>query len=128
MGDIAEAAEAEFALLERQVVGLGRRSAVRFRCALGTAGWLSLAGERDRREVCVANLSQTGIGLTTERALAPGTPVTIRLRGPNPGTAVVLPARVVHATPEADATWLIGCAFGRRLTDEAFDALLGRQE
>jgi hypothetical protein len=128
MADIAEPAEADFALLERQVVGLGRRSAVRFRCALGTTGWLSLPGGRDRREVCVANLSQAGIGLITERALAPGTPVIIRLRGPNPGTAVVVPASVIHATPQTDATWLIGCAFGRRLTDEAFDALVQKHE
>jgi hypothetical protein len=43
MSNIPAPAEAEFPLLERQVVGLRRRSAVRFRCALGTLGWLSLS-------------------------------------------------------------------------------------
>jgi hypothetical protein len=106
------------------VVGLRRRSAVRFRCALGTLGWLSLSDNRDRREVWVANLCKVGISLITGQALAPGTPVVIRLRGPNPGTAVAQSAFVSHAAPEADDTWRIDCTFAARLTDEAFDGLL----
>jgi hypothetical protein len=128
MADIPAPAEAEFPLLERQVVGLRRRSAVRFRCALGTLGWLSLSDSRDRREVWVANLSEAGIGLVTGQALPPGTPLVIRLRGPNPETAVALSARVSHAAPEADDTWRIGCTFAARLTDEALDRLLGLHE
>jgi hypothetical protein len=124
MSNIPTPAEAEFPLLERQVVGLRRRSAVRFRCALGTLGWLSLSDSRDRCEVWVANLSKAGIGLIAGQALAPGTPVVIRLRGPNPGTAVALSACVSHAAPEANDTWRISCTFADRLTDEAFDRLL----
>ena len=124
MSNIPAPAEAEFPLLERQVVGLRRRSAVRFRCALGTPGWLSLSDSRDRGEVWVANLSEVGIGLITGQALAPGTPVVIRLRGPDPAAAVALAAWVSHAAPEADDLWRIGCTFAARLTDEAFDQLL----
>ena len=110
--------------LERQVVGLRRRGVVRFRCALGTLGWLSFSERRDRREMWVANPSKAAMGLITGQALAPGTPVVIRLRGPNPGTAVALSACVSHAAPEANDTWRIGCTFAARLTDEAFDRLL----
>ena len=124
MSTIPASAEAEFPLLERQVVGLQRRSVVRFRCALGTLGWLSLSDSRDRCEVWVANLSKAGIGLIAGQALAPGTPVVIRLRGPNPGTAVALSACVSHAAPEANDMWRIDCTFAARLTDEAFDRLL----
>jgi hypothetical protein len=124
MSNIPAPAEAEFPLQERQVVGLRRRSAVRFRCALGTLGWLSLSDSRDRREVWVANLSRAGISLITGQALAPGTPVVIRLRGPNPEAAVALSACVSHAAPEADDTWRIDCTFAARLADEAFDRLM----
>ena len=123
MSNIPAPAEAEFPLLERQVVGLRRRSAVRFRCALGTLGWLSLADSRDRREVWVANLSKVGIGLITGQELALGTPVVIRLRGPNPGAAVAVSACVSHAAPETNDMWRIDCTFAARLTDEAFDRL-----
>ena len=66
------------------------------------------------------------VGLITGQALAPATPVVIRLLGPNPRASMVLPACVIHTTPEADGTWRIGCDFSRRLTDGAFDALMGR--
>jgi hypothetical protein len=128
MSTIPASAEAEFPLLERQVVGLQRRSVVRFRCALGTRGWLSLSGSCDRREVWVANLSRAGIGLLTGQALAVGTPVVIRLRGPHPGAAVALSACVSHAAPEANGMWRIGCTFAARLTDEAFDRLVCLRE
>jgi hypothetical protein len=73
--------------------------------------------------VWVANLSRAGISLLTGQALALGTPVVIRLRGPNPGAAVALSACVSHAAPEADDLWRIGCTFAARLTDEVFDRL-----
>ena len=124
MSNIPSLAEAEFPLLERQVIGLRRRSAVRFRCALGTLGWLSVSESGDRREVWVADLSKAGIGLITGQALALGTPVVIRLRGPHPGAAVALSACVSHTAPEANDMWRIDCTFADRLTDEAFDRLL----
>ena len=50
--------------------------------------------------------------------------MVIRLRGPAPEGAVTLPARVAHATAEADGTWRIGCAFAERITPATLDALL----
>jgi hypothetical protein len=125
MSDAPAPAVADITFLERQVVAMQRRTAVRYRCAVGTVGRLSLPDNHDQREVWVYNLSETGIGLTmADGTLASGTSVTIRLRGPTPESAVALTARVVHATAQADGTWRIGCAFTARLTDEVVKALL----
>jgi hypothetical protein len=117
-------AVADFVFAERQVLAMQRRTAVRYRCAVGTPGSVALPDGREERNVWVYNLSETGIGLTMTSALEPGTPVVIRLRGPAPGASVALPSRVVHATPEPDGTWLVGCAFTERLTEAALIKLL----
>jgi hypothetical protein len=95
MSNIPAPGEVAFLLLERQVVGLRRRSVVRFRCALGTLGWLSFSERRDRREMWVANPSKAAMGRITGQALALGTPVVIRLRGPNPGAPPDHPPRLL---------------------------------
>jgi PilZ domain len=115
----------DFTFLERQVVAMQRRTAVRYRCAVGTPGRLSFPDGRESRDIWVYNLSETGIGLNLAAPpLQANTPVIIRLRGPAQGSTVDVAARVVHVTPEADGTWRIGCAFEERLTEEALKSLL----
>jgi hypothetical protein len=102
-----------------------RRTAVRYRCAVGTAGRLAFPDGRDSREVWVCNLSESGIGLNLPgEPLEPGTLVTVRLHGRTPESAVTLAAHVVHNTAEADGTWRVGCMFSERLSAQALTALL----
>jgi hypothetical protein len=115
----------EVTLAERQVQAMQRRTAVRYRCAVGTVGRLSLADRSESMDVVIMNLSETGIGLTLDRPLEKGAQVTIMLRGPAPDNAVVLPSRVMHATADSDGTWRVGCMFGGRLMPETLLELLG---
>jgi hypothetical protein len=40
----------------------------------------------------------------------------------------VLIARVVHATPQPEGTWLVGCSFINKLQEAELGALLGTPE
>ena len=115
--------QAEFTFSGEKIQAMQRRTAVRYRCALATAGRLALPGGVTL-ETWILNLSETGIGLNLDRPLEPGTALVVHLRGPTPGAEVELPARVVHATSEPDNSWRIGCVFDRRLKAAALAALL----
>jgi hypothetical protein len=116
-------AQAEFTFSGNKILGMQRRTAVRYRCALGTIGRLALP-DGSALETWIHNLSETGIGLITSHPLEAGLALVIHLRGPAPGGEVALSARVAHATAEADGTWRVGCAFKRRLKAEALATLL----
>src|SRR5690349_13017105 len=116
-------ARAEFTLREEQVVGMQRRTAVRYRCAIATAGRLSFAAG-EALDTWIVNLSEAGIGLNLARPLERGTALVVHMRGPATSAEVALPARVVHATEEADGSWRVGCQFDQRLKPDALAALL----
>jgi hypothetical protein len=76
-----------------------RRTAVRYRCALATPGWLSFA-DGGTLEAWIHNLSEAGIGLNLPRPLEPGVALAVRMRGPAREGEVALPARAL-AVPAA---------------------------
>ncbi len=116
-------ARAEFTFSGEKIQAMQRRTAVRYRCALATAGRLSLPGGVVV-DTWILNLSETGIGLNLASPLEAGTPLVVHMRGPSAGPEVALAARVVHATPEPDGSWRVGCVFDRRLKAEALAELL----
>jgi hypothetical protein len=124
MAEPTAPAQAEFTFSGEKILAMQRRTAVRYRCALATPGWLTLP-DGGTLETWIHNLSETGIGLNAGQRLEPGTALVIRLRGPAPGGEVALGARVVHTTAEADGSWRVGCAFTHRLKAESLAALLG---
>ena len=126
--NVPEANIAEFTLAERQVVAMQRRTAVRYRCAVGTLGQLSAAGSRESRDIVVSNLSETGIGLSLDQPLEKGAHVVIRMRGPASGRVITLPSRVIHVSPEGEGSWRAGCAFEERLLPETLLALLAEPQ
>lgn len=128
MTDLPAANIAEFTLAERQVVAMQRRTAVRYRCAVGTLGQLSVGGSAENRDVVVFNLSETGIGLSLEQPLEIGSQVVIRMRGPVAGNVVTMPSRVIHVTSDGDGSWRAGCAFEQRLLPETLLALLAEPQ
>jgi len=122
--DTLIAPEAEFTLLKRQLVGLKRRTSVRYRCALATLGHIHFPESGERVETWIANLSEGGIGLNLNSALAGGTSLIINLKGPNQNAIVTLLARVIHSTKEADGSWRVGCEFTNKLQPDMLDSLL----
>jgi hypothetical protein len=85
-------------------------------------------GRKDRDlwwQAEVRNLSAGGIGLVLNRRFTPGTILSVELPSANQGPVILLLARVVHATAQADGGWLIGCEFATRLRDDDLQALTG---
>jgi hypothetical protein len=76
-------------------------------------------------EARIHDLSETGVALTTFRAPRVGAEVFIGLGSP----ALVLAARVIHATCQAGGGWRVGCALQRPLAvDAVLDVVVQRRE
>jgi PilZ domain len=114
--------EAEFTLLKREMRAAKVRGAARYRCPLATLGRLLFPQTGERADAWISNLSRTGIGLSLDRPLEPDTSLIIQLKSST--TTLRLEARVIHATPQADATWRIGCELLEQLTPDMLDELL----
>jgi len=115
----------EFSIvLSREAVAKERRTSKRYRCSSIALARLHLVGAGTNVEAWACNLSEEGVGLNLPYPLEVGATLAIRMRGCQPVPAVVMPARVVHATKQADGTWRIGCEFVRPLEPDTLDALL----
>jgi PilZ domain len=64
------------------------------------------------------DLSATGVGFILHRRFDPGTLLTIELERPKRDSWGVLPARVMHVTPQADGNWKLGCALVNAMSQE----------
>jgi hypothetical protein len=124
MLDAKLAVEAEFTLLRKQIMGIKRRKAERFRCPIASLGKLNLPNNPENLDVWVKNLSRTGIGINLGRPLDVGTDVIVCLKGPDQKTYFRKESRVIHATAEVDGTWRVGCEFANELTEDELDSLL----
>lgn len=116
--------EAEFTLLSKSVRQNKVRFGVRYRCALATLGQLLFPDSGESQDAWVCNLSKKGIGLNLQQALEVDTPLVIRLKSQANKKEVKMPARVIHATAEADGTWRVGCELAEPLSPELLDELL----
>jgi hypothetical protein len=116
--------EAEFTLLKKDLRGIKRRAAIRYRSALATLGKLIFPESTETWDAWISNLSETGVGLNLSAALEAGRPLVLLLKLPTQRLTLRLPARVIHSTPEVDGTWRVGCEFANKLTPEELDALL----
>jgi hypothetical protein len=85
-----------------------------------------LGGERsDFWRAKVKDISAGGMGLFLRRRFEPRTVLVIGLENPELGFARTLLCRVVHATPQPNGTWYLGCAFFRELSGEDLQACGG---
>src|SRR5947207_4875100 len=73
--------------------------------------------------VKIRNVSLEGIGLILNQNLAPGLLLAIHVINPDKNFAKTMLARVVHATPQSDGVFLIGCKFSVPLLYEELSAL-----
>jgi hypothetical protein len=72
----------------------------------------------------VRDVSPTGIRLTMIQRLEPGAALILEL-STEPDDVLRLPVPVVHATPEANGHWIIGCELGRELSPQELSIFLG---
>ncbi len=111
-----------------QVSPADRRGAERYPCDLQPF-WRIVGGEQvDSPPARVRDVSLTGIGLLVQQPIKPGTVLVIKLQTRDQRLSRPLPARVMHATPQAAGDWLVGCQFIRKLNDQDMRALLGEEE
>jgi PilZ domain len=101
-----------------------RRAAPRFACGQDRPGHLIVAGGADPRWARPRDVSVCGIGLLLAQPFAPGTTLTIQLRSRPEDARRPLTAGVVRTEPQADGSWLVGCAFDKPLTAEELRAFL----
>jgi PilZ domain len=99
-----------------------RRAVARHRCDQDIVYYAPLT--RQRRWARVRNISVHGIGLLVGIPMEPGTDLTLETRSRDPGLPLTLVARVVHCTKQEEGSWLVGCRFRTRPTDEDVRALL----
>jgi len=77
------------------------------------------------RSAVVVDVSVCGLGLVLQERLEPGTIMAIQLQGRHAGISRILSGRIVHATPQTDGSWRIGCALSGRLSEGELQTLLG---
>jgi hypothetical protein len=74
----------------------------------------------------ITDISATGIGLVYGSRIKPGTVLVITLQGANQKLSRPIPVRVMRAVLQEDDSWLLGCAFVRKLNEEDLQALLAK--
>jgi hypothetical protein len=113
---------------ESHLIETERRAAERYPCNLLTTG--HVLGPRGNISwvAKVANISTLGVGLLFRSRVKPGTVLVITLQGANHKLSRPLPVRVMHVRQEGPDTWLLGCAFVRKVNDEDLHALLAKSE
>lgn len=110
----AHSRAAEFSSPARHVE---RRAVVRSTCHRGIVYYAPLT--RQRRWARVRNVSVNGIGLLVGVPVELGTDLTIEMQSSDPGIPLTLVARVVYATKYEEGSWITGCRFRTRPTEEA---------
>jgi c-di-GMP-binding flagellar brake protein YcgR len=106
----------------RHVTNLERRASVRYQCSEEIS--CSSLAPFERLSGQTRDVSQDGVALILDTSIRVGTELLIDLKTRNPGIALTLRARVVHATREAEGSWLVGCKFISTPTEEQILALL----
>jgi hypothetical protein len=72
----------------------------------------------------VRDVSPAGIRLTMIQRVEPGAVLIVELSA-EANEVLRLPVRAVHATPEANGHWLIGCELGRELSPQELSIFFG---
>ncbi len=96
-----------------------RRRAVRFECQRRNSWRLFATTTCSSGQGTVNDISVNGISLSVDSALRPGMFLDLSLANDD-GEAFSQPmlVRVRRVTPQADGSWLVGCNFVKKLTEE----------
>jgi hypothetical protein len=72
----------------------------------------------------VRDLSSGSIGLVLTRRFEPGTLLVIELEKKTQSLTHTLVGRVVHAQPQTNGGWMIGCTLANKIAEDDLQALL----
>jgi hypothetical protein len=71
----------------------------------------------------IRDVSQGGIALILSRRFEPGAVLVVELSS-KAGESCRHIVRVIHATPETNGRWIVGCAFVNTLSEEELQAFI----
>lgn len=77
-----------------------------------------LGGQEPHWSGEVRNISQDGLALVLRRRYEKGTGLAVELPGSDPQRPFTVFVRVIHVLAQPDGSWLLGCAFVSRLSEE----------
>jgi hypothetical protein len=106
----------------QQFTEFERRVSVRYQC--GREASCSSLAPIERLSGRVRDISTQGVALLLGTSIREGTELIMDLKTRNPGICLTLRARVIHATLEAEGTWVIGGEFITVPSEEQLQALL----
>jgi hypothetical protein len=113
---------------DQSIPGSERRQAVRYACilaAVDVSGQLAfMPALMPGWPVRVLNISRSGVGIHAGDQLDEGTLLTIRLYDRTGKPSAPHQVRIIHATQQADGTWMAGAAFIEPIGDEELQLLL----
>jgi hypothetical protein len=101
-----------------------RRAAVRHPCSGHGPDRLVVRAGTESRWARPCDISVGGIGLLLAQPVAPGTRLTIQMRGQQAALSPGLEAVVVYARPLEHGIWRVGCAFDHPLSDRELEQFL----
>lgn len=101
-----------------------RRASVRYPCRADGSVFVSVSDGNQSRWAQADDVSREGIALLLCCAFAPGTVLTVSLRGGPHQATFVRTADVVYAEPKAEGKWRIGCLFESPLRPDELQALV----
>jgi hypothetical protein len=104
--------------------GSERRGAERFPVNNDTACTFLSPVLEDFPPVRIQNISNSGIGLIVSDRLAAGMLLAVGLANPTRSFAKTVMVRVVHVTPQAGGTFLVGGSFETPLTYEELRSMV----
>jgi hypothetical protein len=106
----------------RQRAAVERRAAERFPSDLVAAVHPLALPKKEAVAARVKDVSADGISLVVRYRFLPGTVLVIDLDGAPDQFGRPLLGRVVHATPQGDGRWVLGCALRRQLSADQLQA------
>jgi hypothetical protein len=112
---------------DRKQLKTERRAWIRFPSKVGISSQPLTPNKKDVDTAwlgMVRDVSPAGIRLTMIQRVEPGAALIVEL-SPESNEVLRLPVRVVHAAPEANGHWSIGCELGRELSPQELSIFLG---
>jgi hypothetical protein len=105
-----------------------RRVRVRYPSNVATSLVAANGAGPVRLSARVRNISRNGVNLQVNHRFEPGELLSVELPGADGGPPHTALACVVHATPQPDGDWALGCTFSRELSDDDLRAFGARRQ
>lgn len=108
--------------------GEERRVRVRYPSSAQTTLQARNGVPQPRQTARVRNISRSGISLVVGRSFEPGNMLSVDLPAPDGQSTNTVLACVIHAAPQGEGEWAVGCTFALELTDGELQAFGGQRQ